>query len=259
MSIGIYKITSPSGKIYIGQSINIEKRWKDYKYVFRKQTKVYRSLQKYGFDAHKFEIIQLCNLDELNKYENYWKVFYLNLVKNNWKNVLFCDLYDLGGGPKSDITKQKLSKASKGKSKPEGFGDIIGRSILQYSLEGEFIKEWNSITKAKQHFKGDILGNCSDKQKTAGGYIWKYKTENFPIKLEINITNGNKNKSKTNKFIQSKYKPIIQYDLNMNQIKEWNSIKEAIECLNLSGLRSHLRGGSKTAGGFIFKHKFVNV
>jgi predicted GIY-YIG superfamily endonuclease len=24
---GIYKITSPSGKIYIGQSIDIEKRW----------------------------------------------------------------------------------------------------------------------------------------------------------------------------------------------------------------------------------------
>ena len=28
--IGIYKITSPSGKVYIGQSINIEERW--YKY-----------------------------------------------------------------------------------------------------------------------------------------------------------------------------------------------------------------------------------
>jgi predicted GIY-YIG superfamily endonuclease len=31
MSIGIYKITSPSNKIYIGQSINIERRIKQYK------------------------------------------------------------------------------------------------------------------------------------------------------------------------------------------------------------------------------------
>jgi len=29
--IGIYKITSPSNKVYIGQSINIEKRFKSYK------------------------------------------------------------------------------------------------------------------------------------------------------------------------------------------------------------------------------------
>lgn len=29
--IGIYKITSPSNRIYIGQSIDIEARWKSYK------------------------------------------------------------------------------------------------------------------------------------------------------------------------------------------------------------------------------------
>ena len=29
--VGIYKITSPSGKIYIGQSIDIQKRFKHYK------------------------------------------------------------------------------------------------------------------------------------------------------------------------------------------------------------------------------------
>ena len=29
--IGIYKIVSPSGKVYIGQSTNIERRWKEYK------------------------------------------------------------------------------------------------------------------------------------------------------------------------------------------------------------------------------------
>ena len=31
VKIGIYKITSPSNKIYIGQSINIERRFKEYK------------------------------------------------------------------------------------------------------------------------------------------------------------------------------------------------------------------------------------
>ena len=47
--IGIYKITSPSGKIYIGQSKDIEKRFKAYKNLKCKgQPYIYRSLLKYG-------------------------------------------------------------------------------------------------------------------------------------------------------------------------------------------------------------------
>jgi len=46
--VGIYKITSPSGKIYIGQSINIEKTWK-YRYknlnACKRQTILYNSLK----------------------------------------------------------------------------------------------------------------------------------------------------------------------------------------------------------------------
>ena len=50
------------------------------------------------------------------------------------------------------------------------------KSIIQYDLEGNFIREWEAITKAKQWLiKGDIDGCLSGKQKTAGGYIWKYK------------------------------------------------------------------------------------
>jgi hypothetical protein len=52
--IGIYKITSPSNKIYIGQSNNILYRWK---YCYKKlncksQRHLYNSLMKYGFDNH---------------------------------------------------------------------------------------------------------------------------------------------------------------------------------------------------------------
>ena len=51
--IGIYKITSPSNKIYIGQAVNILKRWKDYKSIKnRNQPKLDNSLNKYGFENH---------------------------------------------------------------------------------------------------------------------------------------------------------------------------------------------------------------
>ena len=53
--IGIYKITSPTNKIYIGQSIDIENRFTKYKSLdCKNQVRLYNSLKKYGFDKHKF-------------------------------------------------------------------------------------------------------------------------------------------------------------------------------------------------------------
>ena len=56
--VGIYKITNPSGKIYIGQSVNIDNRISSYKNLkCKNQTKLYRSLLKYTFENHIFEIL----------------------------------------------------------------------------------------------------------------------------------------------------------------------------------------------------------
>lgn len=110
--IGIYKITSPSGKIYIGQSINIDKRRIQYsKLECKNQPKILNSLKKYGPENHIFEILEECTLDQLNEREIYWKQYYLN--KLGWKKVLFCELHDSGGGPKSEETKLNQSKGLK--------------------------------------------------------------------------------------------------------------------------------------------------
>ena len=76
--IGIYKITNPKSKIYIGQSIDIEKRFKQYQSLCnsKSQTKLYRSLNKYGVENHIFEIIEECDLDLLNEKERYYQEFY---------------------------------------------------------------------------------------------------------------------------------------------------------------------------------------
>ncbi len=49
--VGIYKITSPSNKIYIGCSNNIYKRWSRYKnpHSIKAQYHIYNSLIKYGY------------------------------------------------------------------------------------------------------------------------------------------------------------------------------------------------------------------
>jgi group I intron endonuclease len=71
--IGIYKITSPSKKIYVGQSIDIERRFKEYKKLQCNQSlKLYNSLKKHGYENHIFEILEECSKPQLNeKEENY--------------------------------------------------------------------------------------------------------------------------------------------------------------------------------------------
>lgn len=75
--IGIYKITSPSNKIYIGQSKNISFRIKCYEKLRCKgQTKLYNSLRKYGFENHTIEIIEQCSIDKLNDLEIHYISLY---------------------------------------------------------------------------------------------------------------------------------------------------------------------------------------
>lgn len=90
MSIGIYKITSPSGRIYIGQSVNIETRWRDYKHT-KHQPRIQRSFKKYGVENHVFEIVEECLLEELTIREHHWQNHY-NVLGENGLNCFVVDL-----------------------------------------------------------------------------------------------------------------------------------------------------------------------
>jgi len=114
---GIYKITSPSKKIYIGQSGDIRKRFTYYKALSCKgQTCLYHSFLKYGVDKHKFEIIHVCDPFQLNELEKY----YVDLFQCfNQKYGL--NLRDGGGssGRHSDETRTKIGLKSKGRKHSE--------------------------------------------------------------------------------------------------------------------------------------------
>lgn len=63
---GVYKITSPSGKVYIGESKNIYNRWRQYKWLQTDgQAYLHNSLNKYGVDNHRFEIIHILKLPNI--------------------------------------------------------------------------------------------------------------------------------------------------------------------------------------------------
>jgi group I intron endonuclease len=112
--IGIYKITSVNNKIYIGQSINIQKRFNNYKKLIHcnNQTKLYRSFLKYGIDNHTFEIIEMCKQSELNSRERYYQELYD--VLNKGLNCRLTSTNDKSG-KLSNTTKKKISISNTGK------------------------------------------------------------------------------------------------------------------------------------------------
>lgn len=111
--IGIYKITNPKNRVYIGQSIDIEKRF--YYYSIKscfKQKRLYNSLLKYGFENHKFEILCECEPEELNNKERYYQELYNVLSKNGLNCVYQCTKEKRR--VISEVMKNKISFANKG-------------------------------------------------------------------------------------------------------------------------------------------------
>lgn len=116
--VGIYKITSPSGKVYIGQSWNIEKRHQDYRYLKCKDLpKLYYSLKKYSVSAHLFEtIIEIpadCGQAALDALE----IFCINQFKESGASLL--NIKDGGSrGKHAAQSIEKLSEKRKRQSPP---------------------------------------------------------------------------------------------------------------------------------------------
>jgi group I intron endonuclease len=134
MTIGIYKLTAPSKKSYIGQSWDIESRFTCYMTLnskTKKQPKLYRALKKYGPKNFSYEIIKICNTQgDLNFFEDCYITEY-NSIENGY-NIKF------GGvnGKHHHDTKVKISETLLGKKLKRSEAHI---EILRNTIKS---KEW---------------------------------------------------------------------------------------------------------------------
>ena len=58
-------------------------------------------------------------------------------------------------------------------------GYFTSVKIIQYDLQSNFIKEWESMKNASEKLdicRTNISECCRNLRKTAGGYIWKYES-----------------------------------------------------------------------------------
>lgn len=160
--IGIYKITSPSSKVYIGQSSNIKKRFQAYKYRNCKgQTKLYSSFVKHGYESHLFEVIEECSKNIINERERYWQEFY-NCNGVNGLNCMLVKTSYVNGGH-SQETKNKMSASKIGHiSKLKG--KKIGKRPHNYTEYNHGAGVLNTITGIYYTSISDAAKSCNMKQ-----------------------------------------------------------------------------------------------
>jgi hypothetical protein len=115
-------------------------------------------------------------------------------------------------------------------------------SIKQYSKDGKFIKEYDSVREASRelgiHF-GNIV-KCANKQRNvAGGYVWRFHSDD---------TSSNVYKNKRDKR-------VVMLDKNGNRIMTFDSITEAALYLNKNQhtIASCCQGITNTAGGYMWR------
>ena len=108
---GVYKITHISGKYYVGSSKNIGRRFNEHKYSIRHYGKLGEIyfLDDYNVDNYKFEVLELCDIDDLwkteSKYINLEDPLVVNYKdsKNNGNFDSFNRVLALNGIKYSDI------------------------------------------------------------------------------------------------------------------------------------------------------------
>lgn len=146
----------------------------------------------------------------------------------------------------TDETKKKLKK-KRNQDTIDKLRKVKARPIIQYNINGKFIKEFSSSKEAERELN---IGNsgismcCNQKINSFGGFIWKHKVGE--IELNIDITN-----------IKLRKRIILQYSIDNELISEWASIREAELSLNLPKgyIQRCCNNKLKTCGGFIWRYK----
>lgn len=184
--IGIYKITSPSVKIYIGQSINIEKRFARYKTdLCKNQIRLNSSFIKYGVLNHSFEIVCECLESELNDKERYYQDLYqviskkgLNcrLTKTNDRSGSFSEESRIKMSRKpSEETRAKLRKACENRVFSESTRKKISESNKnKVRTEVQRSNHSKRISKLVLCIETGVFHDSA--QEAAATYDIKYKT-----------------------------------------------------------------------------------
>jgi len=264
-----------NNKKYIGKDIKNNPRYLGSGSLLKEDIKLY------GKENFKKDILEHCfDASFLEEREDYWIKYFNVIDREDFYNIRenVRNWYSKASESKKQYVKTKIGLSNKNKSKPIGFGNKISKS-LKGKIKGNYHTEESKLkisskNKGRKHTleekrkisenrtkksiseetrkkmsenrKGHTMYNNEWREKIRQGNIGRIVSEETRAKLSA---------SKKGKPSTYPKKPINQYTLNDEFIKEWSSITEAKQNTNIKGIPNCLTGISKTAGGYIWKYK----
>jgi hypothetical protein len=210
---GVYKLyhLSDLNKVYIGSTCGNKKYGGFYNRMFSHISRLLKNkhhsyslqniINKYGINDLRLEIVEVEKINNIIlEKEQYWIDYYISYNINYGYNTL-----------------KKVTK----RTHPNNSNKV---KILQYSLKGDFIKEWESIQEAANFYNG-TGSNISQAAKSitnkqVHGFQWKYYiNDDYSLKIE--------------EYHQTNTTKVYQYDLDGNFVKEYDSINKAANEINV--------------------------
>jgi group I intron endonuclease len=279
----IYKITNTiNNKIYVGQKKKFStlNELLDSEY-YGSGKLIKRAINKYGKENFKREILSVCrNQPELDELEVYW----IKKLESYKRNIGYNIAIAYFGGdtftnnPNKEEIRKKMSKATSGKNNGM-YNHVYTEITLKRMSESaknkppmtdetkkklsESLKNRKFTEEHKSNLSKSLIGHAGAKNEKNVWYgksildIWiekygvEYATERWEKRRE---KKREKNSCK-----------ILQYDLCMNYIREYNSIEDAKRITGIKTIIHCLRRNKKhntnkyKAGDFIWLYKEKNT
>lgn len=155
----IYKYTSPSGKVYIGQTVDEKGRKNGHRSAcWKYNSHFYSAIKKYGWNSFLYEVIFECKSEDSKKLAIILDSMERHYIKkyDSYKNG-----YNSTPGGKSFKERKTHSKINK---------------IAQFSSNGELIATWPSAKEIERSLNISsikITQSCKGLRGLVGGYNWK--------------------------------------------------------------------------------------
>jgi len=206
----IYILTSPTGKSYIGQTIQtIHKRFQSHQYASSRCFAICNAIQKYGWENFEKDWYE-CPDEDLNFDEELLVEEIGTLAPNGYnlregggntgkpsQETKKKISKSLTGKTLSDETKKKMSKARTGEKHPmygkihankskqkmseskTGKKNHASKRVYQYTLDGKYINSFDSSGEAARALgksDGSFISMCArGKRKSANGFKWSHE------------------------------------------------------------------------------------
>ena len=256
-----YHYNPYSQKYYIGITMQEpQKRWGCGGYHYKNNEHFWRAIQRDQWDSFEHVVVETGLSREMAVALEKRLIKECDSYHNGYNNSYGGE--SLEGYKMAQSIKDKISESSSGengywygKKLPEYMikkmsrahtnHPDLSRPINQYDINGKYLKTYPSVEEARRTVGH---GNFHRAAKTSNslclGYQWRYDNGD---RSDIEPYNSRHSCPK-------RRKAVLQYDLQGNFIRRYDSVFEAISAENIKHISSCCSGKRKTAGGYIWKY-----